>query len=150
MAAHTDEQRVFIIRRLAEFESPQEIITAFAARWRTTSCALPDIEACDPRRTTLSPLHLAIFTTRRTEYLANLDVSAPTANKTVRLVWLHQMAERYRNNNQPADARSVLRQIAEEQGDVGPGKAGKAEPPTEPVTSITRTIVDPSAPVTSE
>jgi hypothetical protein len=77
--------------------------------------------------------------------------SAPLAEQKARLIILSRQAERYQANNQFAEARAVLAQIANEMG-IGPKSGGnKAPSPSVPadeeVTAITRTIVDPAPPV---
>jgi hypothetical protein len=123
--AHTKEQKEFIVRRLAAFETPKDIATAFVARFPDTACNEDDVRATDPRLAVVAPELFVLFTTEREAAL--LDPSlAPFAEQRARLIVLSRQAERYENNNQPAEARAVFRQIAEELGVVAGGKGGKA------------------------
>jgi hypothetical protein len=148
--AHTTEQKQFIVRRLAVFETPKDIATAFAARFRDTACHEDDVRATDPRLAVVSPDLYSLFKNERERVLLD-ETLAPFAEQRARLIVLSRQAERYENNNQPAEARAVFRQIAEELGIVG-GKPGKSkvaadESATPEVKQITvkRLIVDPTA-----
>lgn len=150
--AHTTEQREFIVRRLAAFETPKDIAVAFAARFRDTACNEDDVRATDPRLAVVSPDLYSLFASERERVLLD-PTAAPFTEQRARLIVLSRQAERYENNNQPAEARAVFRQIAEELGVVAGGKGtgkGKQDAPTgPPVASITRTIIDPVIPVTA-
>lgn len=142
MAAHTGEQRAFIVRRLAAFESPVDIIAAFLLLWRDTSCDPVDVAACDPRRSLLAPDLAVLFEQVRAAYLAN-PYASPTADKRVRLVELHNLYEKARGNNQVDLAARLLAQIATEQGDAS-GGFGSAPGDQLPIARITRTIIYPA------
>jgi hypothetical protein len=143
--SHTEEQRVFIVRRLAVFDPPNEIIEAFRARWKDTNCDAEDIDANNPRRVQLPEIMLAIFNARRSEFMENFALAAPTAEKSVRLVELHSMYLQARNRNAIALAAEILAQIAEEQGSVDAGNAPDDAPEFKAV-EVVRTVVDPAAP----
>jgi hypothetical protein len=143
--AHTQEQKEFIVRRLAAFETPKDIAIAFAARFRDTACHEDDVRATDPRLAVIAPDLYSLFQGERERILLD-PTAAPFAEQRARLIVLSRQAERYENNNQPAEARAVFRQIAEELGVVGgkPGKAGKQDaPPAEQIDEIRVTIIDP-------
>lgn len=149
MAAHTMPQREFIVQRLAAFYAPKDIAAAFAIRWPDTACNENDVLANDPSLTIVPPEIFALFRSEREKVLLD-PTAAPFAEQTARLILLSRLVERYAANNQLAEARAVLRQIAEETGVVGgSGKAGKAadESKTPEVKTITvkRSIVDPAA-----
>lgn len=151
MAIHTEEQRVFIVRRLAEFDAAEEIAAAFKLRWPTTACDANDVAANDPRRGLNDEKLLAIFNSRRATFLNDFATAAPTADKTVRLIELHNMFRVARDRNALVIAAELLEQIAKEQADFYSGKSGGKVMPApgesvEEVTRITRTIVDPAAP----
>lgn len=145
MAAHTKEQREFIVRRLGAFYTPRDICAAFMARWPDTKCSEADVAATDPRLVILDPDLHAAFNAARADIVEDPN-AAPSAQQSVRLILLHRMVERYLDNNQPAEARAVMRQIAEEQGVVsgkGGGKAAATPGDDAPIVSITRTVVYP-------
>ena len=144
MAAHTKAQKEFIVRRLAAFESPRDVAASFAARFPGVPCREQDVLATDPRGNVVDPELTTLFYEERKRVLDDPD-AAPFADQKARLIVLSRQAERYENNNQLAEARAVFRQIAEELGVVG----GKGKPQEtkgavggQPVTGITRTIID--------
>lgn len=139
MSAHTKEQRGFIIRRLAAHYTPAEIVAMFAVHWRDTRCEVADIAACDPRVTLLPPDEDAAFRAERKRIEENYEDVAPTARRAVRVIGLHRMYEKARENNQVSTAAALLAQIALETGTAGEMKAG------EKIARITRTIIDPKA-----
>lgn len=146
----TQPQREFIVKKLAAFEPPQAITAALAAVFPGASCNENDILACDPGTTVISPDLYAMFMAERERVLLD-PASAIFADQRARLIALSNQAKFYGNNRQPAEQRTVFRQIAEELGVVS-GKGGKpgTPPPAagEEVIAITRTIVDP-APVSA-
>lgn len=142
MAAHTAAQKEFIVRALAAFVSPRDIIAAFTARWSDTRCSNADVDAVDPRFVTLEPDLYALFYAERERVLDD-PKSAPYADQKARLIALSQDVAFLRSNGREAEARAVMRQIAEEQGAVG----GKGAKPIalggEEIAEIRETIVDP-------
>lgn len=139
MAVHTKEQRAFIVLRLARFDSATEIIAAFCAKWKDTTCDVLDVAACDPQRgAIIDPELWEQFKAERARILADPG-TAPTSDKNVRLRWLHRAADLARNNNQVALMAELLAQIADEQGASGDTPAGGELP----IVSITRRVVYP-------
>ena len=138
MASHTKEQRRFIICRLAAHYTPSEIVALFAVHWRDTRCDIADVASCDPRLMSLPPDDEALFKTERKRIEENYEEFAPTARRPVRLIGLHRMYEKARDNNQVSTAAALLAQIAIETGEAGEMKAG------EKIARITRTIIDPA------
>lgn len=152
-SSHTLEQRKFVVRKLAAREPPREIVRNFAAVFPDTRCTEDDVRRLDPSNLMLPPeLHFVYVAER--DRIKNDPDAAPYADQFWRFVALSKDVEAYRNNNQPADARSAMRQIAEEQGTIGqrgvPGKADAKLATKEPlggeVKSITRRVVDPKSP----
>lgn len=144
--SHTAVQKAFIVRRLAAFYSPREIAAAFAAVFPDTACNENDVMATDPRVNVVSPELHALFMTERERVLLD-EKSAPYAQQLARLIVLSRQVEDAIARGDPAGARAILRQIAEETGAVG-GKAGAAKSSKavegEPVTAIEWQIVDPA------
>lgn len=142
---HTKEQREFIVRKLAAFEPPRAIVIDFAAVFPDTRCDENDVKRLDrDAGAILSPeLHVLFVSTREA---ALLDPNAaPYAHQQARLIALSNDVKFYRGNNQLADSRAVLRQIAEELGVLGGSKAKATAAPGDEIVAITRTIVDPAA-----
>jgi hypothetical protein len=150
---HTKTQQEFIVRKLAAFEPPRSIVLDFAAVFPDTKCDENDVRRLDPSNGG-SPDLFAIF--KRTREAVLLDPeSAPFAAQQARLVALSNHAKLYNGNNQLAEARAVMRQIAEELGVVGQGKTAKGAAPaagedSKKLVAITRTVVDPVPPETPE
>jgi hypothetical protein len=153
--AHTQLQREFIVRRLAGFVPPRAIVAEFVAVFSDTGCNENDILATDPETTLLAPDLHALFLKERERVLLD-PKSAPYADRAARLIALSNHARFYASNNQFPEMRTVLRHIAEETGDIVNGKpggkasVGKPEDNLPPIVAITRTIVDPAAPVPAE
>ena len=141
MTAHTMAQREFIALRLARFEPPQDIVTAFLAQWRDTACTLPDVAACDPAHgAVLAPETFEAFKRERERILTDPH-AAPTSDRRARLIALHRMYEKARDNNQVALAAELLAQIATET-DTENGKAPVGAGAV--IKAIVRTIIDPA------
>ena len=147
MTTHTKLQKEFIVKRLAAFANANDIILEFAKLFPGTVCTPADVAANNPRESIIDPDLHALFRSEREQNIIDPE-RCLFGQQAARLFALSALAERLFANNQPHDARSVLRQIAEEQGMVG-GKSGRVDPavpPGEKVTEITRTIIDPAAP----
>lgn len=146
--AHTQIQKEFVVRKLAAFEPPRAITTAFVAAFPETACNENDVLAVDPETTVVSPELYALFLAERERILLD-PRSAPFADQRARLIALSNHAKFYSGNNQFPEMRNVLRQIAEEQGTIGKGKAAVSSVPVSAdgpvVTEIVRRIVDPKA-----
>lgn len=121
----TAVQQAFIVRKLAAFEPPRAISAGFAAVFPESKCNENDILAIDPETTVVPPDLHALFLATRNAVLLD-PKSAIFADQQARLIALSNQARYYAGNNQFAEQRLVLRQIAEELGVVGGAKAGKA------------------------
>jgi hypothetical protein len=144
--SHTKPQQEFIVRKLAAFEPPRSIVLDFAAVFPDTKCDENDVRRLDPSNGAVSFDLFQLFKATRERVLLDPE-SAPFAAQQARLIALSRDAQFYRGNNQLSEARAVMRQIAEELGAVGQGKAAKAPGATaEKLVAITRTVVDPSPP----
>jgi hypothetical protein len=143
----TGEHKEFIVKRLAAFYTPSVICQQLVAQFGI-KCNENDILANDPTTCVVSPELFMLFRSERERVLVDPE-SAPLADQKARLIALNRHFDRYNSNNQLAEARAVLRQIAEELGVVG-GKAGAGKTavavPTEvaQVQKVTRTIIDPA------
>ncbi|MGJ5032343.1 DUF2280 domain-containing protein [Bradyrhizobium sp. HKCCYLS2038] len=144
---HTKPQQEFIVRKLAAFEPPRSIVLDFAAVYPDTKCDENDVLRLDPSNG-VSPELFMLFKQTREAVLLDPE-SAPFAAQQARLIALSHDVKFHRARNELANARAVLRQIAEELGAVGGGKgAGKAVPsagetPEFKQIEVTRTVVDP-------
>lgn len=149
MNSHTNEQQAFIVKRLAAFDPPRDIVAAFVVRYRDTACSEADVLACDPRTHLLSPELHALFYEERARVLADPH-AAVFAERQARLIVLSRQAERYSESNQLADVRAVFRQIAEEV-EASDAAGGSANDNAEDlITEIRREIVDPANPPAAE
>lgn len=138
------EQREFIVKCLASVWSYKKIGAAFAGRWPDTTIGEQDVKNHDRREGALLPpdLHM-LWDSTRAARLADPN-AAPFADPRERQIALSDWAEFLLTRERFDEARSVLRQLAEETGAVGPGGKGAGSGPVgEPVTAITRIIVDP-------
>lgn len=146
---HTPEQREFIVRRLAAFESPRTICNAFLSHFPGTTCTEQDVSASDPRISIVSPELFILF---RTESAATLAAEPLFADQRARLHAMSKLVEDALARGDRAGALTMFKQIAEETGVIGAkASAGKASaaalPPAEQIEEIRCTIVDPVVPV---
>src|SRR5262245_37736347 len=120
---HSERQREFIVRKLAAFEPPRVIVLDFAAVFPDTKCDENDVRRLDRESGAILPPELhTLFVQTREQVLLDPQ-SAPYANQKARLIALSNDIKYYRGNNQLAESRATMRQIAEELGVVG-GKIG--------------------------
>lgn len=141
---HTLEQKEFIVRKLASFETPRAIVIDFAAIFPRAKCDENDVRRLDPTTgAVLAPdLYMLFIQTREAVMLD--PKSAPFADQNARLIALSKQVSFYISNNQLAEARTAMRQIAEEKGVLGAkGKVALVDEKDDPIASIVRTIVDP-------
>lgn len=146
---HTRAQREFIVRRLAAFETTKDIAVSFSIMFPDTACTENDVRACDPRIVILDPELHSLFKQERERILIDPSL-VPFAEQRARLIVLNRQAERYENNNQPAEARAVFRQIAEELGIVpskgSGGRFSNDDKTPREILEIIETIIDPVQP----
>lgn len=141
----TNEQKEFIVRKLAAFYTPRDIAQQLAAKFVGAKVNENDILATDPRVAIVSPELFMLYRAERERVL--LDPSAdPYTDQKARLILLSNMVDRYKDNNQFSEARSVMQQIASELG-IGAkaGAPGKVEDKTVSFKELTvkRTVVRP-------
>ena len=147
MAANTltTEQKEFIVRKLAAFYTPRDIAQQLVAKWTAIKFNENDVLSNDPRHNLLAPELHTLYSDERERILLDPH-SDPYTDQKARLILLSNMVDAFKNNNQPAEARSILRQIAEELGVVGGAAKGKEKDVALPdMKSITlrRTVVHP-------
>lgn len=143
-ATFSKDQREFIVRCLASFWSYKKVASSFAGQWTDTRCGEQDVKGFDRSQGVLLPpdLHKIWNETRAT--VMDDPASAPFADARARKIALSDLAEFYIRENRPDEARSVLRQLAEETGAVGLGaKGGNGPIGGPPVTAIEIIVVDP-------
>lgn len=140
MASHTKEQKEYIVRRLAAFETPTDVAMEFVANFRDTACTQEDVLATDPRIAIVDPDLHALFYSERERVLGDPRL-APYVDQRARMILYSRQIDRYERNNEPANARAVCRQIMDELAASGPVEpVGRG-----PITKITYTIIDPAA-----
>ncbi len=147
---HSQAQREFIVKSLAAFKPPRAIVADFSALFPDTKCDENDVKRNDPKLVLIAPDLTALFFAERERVLLD-PTSAPFADQRARIKALNEQAEFYLSNNQFPEARTVLRQIAEEQGIVGgkgpklaaPAAGGEGGPMPLADASITWKIVRP-------
>lgn len=137
MAAHTLEQRAFIIRRLAFYCPVPIIIADFQRQWKDTACDDAAVAACDPAKVLLGPDESVAFAAARQE--ANGE-PPPLADKNARLHLLQWLCDFYTSSGRLGDAAKITVLIADEVG------SGKGDDPNDgqlaaPIGTITRTVV---------
>lgn len=147
---HSQAQREFIVKSLAAFKPPRAIVADFSALFPDTKCDENDVKRLDPKLALVAPDLVTLFLAERERIKAD-PMSVPFSEQWARIKVLNEQVEFYISNNQFAEARVALRQIAEEQGIVGgkgpklaaPAAGGEGGPMPLADASITWKIVRP-------
>ncbi len=115
MAKLKDHVKLFIVERLACFDTPSEVAEAVLEEFKL-KISRTQVEVYDPTKAAgadLSEKWRVIFETRRKAFRENID-DIPIANKAVRIRMLGKMAADTRSPKMRAD---LLSQVAKEVGD---------------------------------
>lgn len=118
MAALSSQAKVFIVTRLACFDSPSEVQTALKAELKV-SATRSQIEAYNPtvaQGKRLGEKMRELFEDTRAAFLADTS-SIPIANKAVRLRTLQRLADKAEGKGNSVLTASLLEQAAKEVGD---------------------------------
>lgn len=118
MATLTQVTKLFIVGRLACFDSPSEVVKAVKEELGVTATR-SQVQAYDPttaQGARLSKELASIFTTTRKKFLKD-TTSIPIANKAVRLRLLQRMTDKAMEKNNSGLASSLLEQAAKESGE---------------------------------
>jgi hypothetical protein len=144
MAAElTPQHREFIVKRLAAFWPPRDICLQLVAQFGV-KCSENDVLANDPTTVIVPPELFMLFRSER-EKVLNDPTADPYTDQKARLILLSNMVDRYKNNNQHAEARSVMQQIAMETGVGAKGAPAKgADVPDFKEVTVKRTVVHPT------
>lgn len=115
MATLNKRQKLFIVRSLAVFNTPQETVVLVKEEFNI-EVTRQQCEAYDPTKRVgkdLSAEFKAEFETTRRDFLDTPE-NIPTANKSVRLKILNDLV--YKNPKNVRAVRGLLEQIAKEMG----------------------------------
>ncbi|MDH0032022.1 MULTISPECIES: DUF2280 domain-containing protein [unclassified Acinetobacter] len=115
MATLNKKQKLFIVRSLAVFNTPQETVVLVKEEFNT-DVTRQQVESYDPTKRAgkdLSADFRAEFEATRKEFLDKPE-NIPTANKSVRLKILNDLV--YKNSRSHKVVSSLLEQIAKEMG----------------------------------
>lgn len=145
----TAEQKIYVIQRLACFESPAAVAKSVKAELGV-DVSPQGVEAYDPTKRAgarMSPKWRSLFEVARAEFLKDTD-RIPMSHKPVRLRMLQRMAEKAEAMRNLGLAAQLLKQIAEEMGDGYSNRhkhelTGKDGAPLDPITRIEVVVVDP-------
>lgn len=142
MARLTLEQKVFIVQRLACFESPISIIKAVKEEYGVTinHQALQNYDPTKVNGQHLSPKLKTLFEETRKRFTEDIS-SIPIANKAVRLNTLQRMLTIAEEKRNIPLATQLLEQAAKEVGDAYTNKhkhevTGKDGQPMETVSHV--------------
>lgn len=111
----TEEQKLFVVQRLALFETPKEVIKALKDEYNY-DISYQALQAYDPTKVngaTLAKRLKAFFFDTRKKFLDDLT-AIPIANKAYRLKVLDRLAK---DNKSPQLIAQVLEQAAKEVGE---------------------------------
>jgi hypothetical protein len=114
-----DDHRAFVVQRLATFDTPKEVVDALKREFGI-ELTPQGAEAYDPGKRAgrqLSQRWRDLFDATRAKFLAKLE-EIPAANKAVRVRWLERMALKAEERGNFQMAALMLKQIAEELGNV--------------------------------
>lgn len=137
MAAHSKEQRRFIIKRLA-YHCPVPIIVAdFTRKWSDTACNDTDVANCDPSKSVISPDEWIEFQRERLSANESEPALAVQNARLHALQWSHDYLV---NSGRIIEAAKIVAQIADELDGTDKYPDG-SDPKAD--TSITWKIVDP-------
>lgn len=118
MATLKDEQKVFIVRHLARFRSPAEVVVEFKNEYGI-DIQLQQVVIYDPTRAKFAAgaRWKDLFNELREAFIKDVD-AIPSAHQGFRVNMLHAMAmEAFKKKNYN-QAQSLLKQAAEEVGGV--------------------------------
>lgn len=118
MAALTESAKLFIVGRLACYDSPSEVVKALKEEVGITA-SRSQVQAYDPttaQGSRLSPKLREVFESIRKQFLAD-TTSIPIANKAVRLRLLQRLTDNAVTRGNAVLASSLLEQAAKEVGD---------------------------------
>jgi hypothetical protein len=124
----SDKIRLFIVERLAVFDSPQTVAAAVKNEFGLV-ISRQAVEAYDPTRKAgqrLSPKLREHFYRTRQKFRRDID-DIPLASKAARLAALSRMAERFEEMGNYLGAAALIEQAAKEVGGVYVGRAGGVE-----------------------
>lgn len=135
MTAFDGDQYRFAVERLAEGDMPTDVALALNAEWKGSTFSARDVaklqrEMPDDWR--------AYHDACRATFAAG----APTSDVAFRIALLDKMARACAGRNAIAEARALIELIDKIQSGYFGGK-GNGPTGGEPVTEITRTVVDP-------
>lgn len=118
MAALSQQAKLFIVGRLACYDSPSEVMKALKEEQGVTATR-SQVQAYDPttaQGSRLSPALREVFENVRKQFLAD-TTSIPIANKAVRLRMLQRAAETAAGRGNHQLMSTLLEQAAKEVGD---------------------------------
>lgn len=118
MAALNESAKLFIVGRLACYDSPSEVMKALKEE-HGIEASRSQVQAYDPttaQGSRLSPKLREVFETVRKQFLADVT-SVPIANKAVRLRLLQKLADNAVGKGNAALVSTLLEQAAKEVGD---------------------------------
>ena len=114
----TEEEKRFVVRRLAQFDSPKEAVEALKEEFRV-QISPQAAEHYDPNKRAGRRLavHLReLFEQSRKKFIDYIDVHVPHANKSVRIRKLARAADAFENVKNYMGMARMLEQLAREVG----------------------------------
>ncbi len=113
-------QKIFILQRLACYDSPQEVAQAFKEEYQF-EITPQRIECYDPNKRagrTLAKTWRELFESTRKAFLENVHNHVPEANKAVRVRMLANSAKELKRRGNHLGAAELIEQISKEMGNV--------------------------------
>lgn len=116
----TEEQKAFVVQRLACWDTPQEAVNALREEHRV-EIAPQSAEAYDPTKRAgrnLSTKWRELFEQTRKNFINDIETHVPEANKAVRVRHLAHAARTFKTKGNYVAMKEMLEAVAKELGNV--------------------------------
>ncbi len=115
-----NEQKIFVLQRLACYDSPKEVADALREEYKV-ELTYQSVECYDPTKRagrTLAKTWRELFESTRKAFLEDVHSHVPEANKAVRVRMLANSAKALKQRGNHIGAADMLERIAKELGNV--------------------------------
>ena len=109
-----DEVKLFIVRALAKYKMPTQIVELVKGEFGV-EITPQHVRIYNPEQCEVSPRWTKIFRTTRTDFHKKIE-DIPIANLATRVEWLNDIARRAQRNGHGVLERDAMRQAAEDLG----------------------------------
>lgn len=110
------EVKLFIVTRLAKYESPTQVVDAVKAEFGV-EITREHVRTYNPEQVDVAGRWKKLFDSARADFHKKID-DIPIANLATRLEWLNGVARRAQSRGNDMVLMAAMRQAAEERGEV--------------------------------